>query len=1043
MIDALGLEVAAIRKKGGGTQIELHGGERVGRAEESWLYRFVVNEDLNLRDDTPIRVTAGQEVSGVIVSFKDGVLLVALEQDIGLEIAAARLNVDDSFLVERLKESLEKVRDGAAEFNRSAANRVLGLAHPETAEAEPHPLINGDGALNADQIRAVRLSLGSNTIFVWGPPGTGKTTTLARIVEAHYRAGRSVLLVSNTNIAVDTALERVAERLKGEPEFHQGLVIRQGPVVKEELRRRFGPQVILEEIVVQLGEGLRSEKDALTREAASLEAEERSLEAALRDLDALAKARQTLDARSRARETAQSMIAARQQEADRHRKKAAKLTTDLERARKMGAIRRFFSGLNPERLERERTAAKRQARAAVEAARGLAADLPKLDAELANLRKEVEKLSTKSASYPAEPQIRSRLKAFRKRLAEIRDRIAGIDGELAALEQEVLNRCRILATTVYRTYLGKAPSRRFDVVVIDEASMLMPPFVYYAAGLGTSSVTVAGDFRQLPPIVTSDGSLAEEWLKCDVFEKAGIPERLAKREPTPHLVSLGTQYRMSGPICALINDLFYADHPLRTDPVAGRGGGDFPLGTAPLLYVDSTPFHPWTALRVGTYSRYNLFHALLVRNLVLHLAETGFLPPADEPNDAVGAVAPYASQARLIQTLLDDRIGDQAAGIAATVHRFQGNEKRVILLDLTDSLGTKLGRFLCATRIQEDGARLLNVATSRARHHIVLVANFEYLRAKAPRDGFVRRLVDHFEEHGKALDLDALLPLAEREWIDGLHRVLPPTFDVPVGAAGAFTEGTFYPAFLKDLTRARETIVIFSPFATSAGTARWVDSLRAALARGVKTRIVTRPPEEFGGGWSGEVTELIQALRDLGIIVDLRARMHEKIAILDGRILWHGSLNILSHRDTHESMLRLESPAACQQLGRFLTTPVSRRGKENAPSLDAPENPECPKCGGPTVWKTGRFGIWFECEDTDCDGKVDPRRGRGQGRTGTARNRASGQCRVRRNRRASTGTGLPCPEPGCDGQLVERNGRYGLFLGCTNYPRCRHTENLE
>ena len=90
MIDALGLEVAAIRKKGGGTQIELRGGERVGEAEGSWLYRFIVAEDLNLRDDTPVRVTCGQEdVSGVLVSFRDGVLVVALEKDLGPKIAAA------------------------------------------------------------------------------------------------------------------------------------------------------------------------------------------------------------------------------------------------------------------------------------------------------------------------------------------------------------------------------------------------------------------------------------------------------------------------------------------------------------------------------------------------------------------------------------------------------------------------------------------------------------------------------------------------------------------------------------------------------------------------------------------------------------------------------------------------------------------------------------------------------------------------------------------------------------------------------------------
>lgn len=35
-----------------------------------------------------------------------------------------------------------------------------------------------------------------------------------------------------------------------------------------------------------------------------------------------------------------------------------------------------------------------------------------------------------------------------------------------------------------------------------------------------------------------------------------------------------------------------------------------------------------------------------------------------------------------------------------------------------------------------------------------------------------------------------------------------------------------------------------------------------------------------------------------------------------------------------------------------------------------------------------------------------------------------------------------CPE--CDtGYLVEREGQYGNFLGCTNYPNCDHTEQIE
>jgi len=355
----------------------------------------------------------------------------------------------------------------------------------------------------------------------------------------------------------------------------------------------------------------------------------------------------------------------------------------------------------------------------------------------------------------------------------------------------------------------------------------------------------------------------------------------------------------------VINQLFYSDYPIHTAPNLPQSE-NFPLGEGPLLYLNTALFHPWAAFRNGGYSRYNIFHAMLVRNMVVHLAEAGYLPPTGEPNDSVGVVTPYAAQAHLIYSLLNERLGYRAAGVAATVHRFQGNEKQTMVIDLTDSLGVPLGRFLRATRLEEDGSRLLNVAVSRAKHHVVLLGNFEYLRANAPRRGFARQLVDHFEEHGDALDVDALLPLAESSWVDGLHNVLPAAFTLPDGAAGAFTEVTFYPAFLSDLERAQDSVTVVSPYATGRGTRRWIDPLRIAIARGVRVRVLTRPPEDPPGN------RLVDALRTLGVSVILRARMHEKIAILDRRILWHGSLNIMSHRDTSESMLRIESAAACR-----------------------------------------------------------------------------------------------------------------------------------
>ena len=31
-----------------------------------------------------------------------------------------------------------------------------------------------------------------------------------------------------------------------------------------------------------------------------------------------------------------------------------------------------------------------------------------------------------------------------------------------------------------------------------------------------------------------------------------------------------------------------------------------------------------------------------------------------------------------------------------------------------------------------------------------------------------------------------------------------------------------------------------------------------------------------------------------------------------------------------------------------------------------------------------------------------------------------------------------CPK--CGGQLIMRDGKYGTFIGCTNFPKCRYTQ---
>ncbi|MGA5759475.1 AAA domain-containing protein [Nonomuraea bangladeshensis] len=79
-----------------------------------------------------------------------------------------------------------------------------------TARLSPMPPVRQHG-LNAEQNQAVAACCAAGLHAIWGPPGTGKTRVVAHALRALRKAGKSVLLVSGTNVAVDNALQRAAE----------------------------------------------------------------------------------------------------------------------------------------------------------------------------------------------------------------------------------------------------------------------------------------------------------------------------------------------------------------------------------------------------------------------------------------------------------------------------------------------------------------------------------------------------------------------------------------------------------------------------------------------------------------------------------------------------------------------------------------------------------------------------------------------------------------------------------------------------------------
>ncbi len=333
-------------------------------------------------------------------------------------------------------------------------------------------------------------------------------------------------------------------------------------------------------------------------------------------------------------------------------------------------------------------------------------------------------------------------------VAEIRETKA----ESSALRKTVLRNARIVGATCTTAYLT-GEIGEFDLVIVDEASMVIRPAVWFSAGLSSERVVISGDFRQIPSIVPTEQEAILQELELDSFTAT---ERT--KPDAPGLAMLTTQYRMHPEICELISGPMYEDK-LRTSLLRKKVPGRLPPNPfeKPLTIIDTSDIGSVESQNNG--SRFNKIHALLVRNFVRHLRLNGVI----ETNHDLGICTPYSAQARHIQKLLkEDSLGNLVQ--CGTVHRFQGDERRIVLLEIPESSGHRnLGQFVQGVPPDHIGARLINVAVSRAQEHFVVLANLTHLDKRLPARSLLRSILLKMKQQGRVVpggELDKLRPIA-------------------------------------------------------------------------------------------------------------------------------------------------------------------------------------------------------------------------------------------------------------------------------------------
>ncbi len=1011
---ALSALIDEIKRTGAGQKrYELENGIRAeGKAGEI-VYEFAFADEAELFEDAKVEVELpGRRIDASIISISSGRLWLATKEDLGAVLQRAVIVVDATALLEALKERIEQAGKGEIPLNRAIADGVVGRGkHP--ADPAPIPWAPSDTKLDQAQVKALEKALAASITYVWGPPGCGKTRMLGEVVRSAFEDGKRLLICSNTNKAVDQVLFKICESLGvRHPAMEEGRIVRLGQVAYDKLKSKYEAYVTVDGIVERRSAELKARRSRVQEEIARIDARTSSARGILSRFADLDTAQRSVAFHQEA--TKKLDQSGRELKAN-HQKILSRLAGFEEELRKRKGARFGLFRRKEEAIQR---------------------DIAIAQASQANVSAEIEKAKV---IYVEAKERFEGAKVGRDRIAE---RLAGLDRKAAEREIEradearaplvaelqeieakigelraaVLRDAKVLGATCTKIYLAVKQIGQVDMVLVDEASMVLLPMIWFAAGMAKERVVVCGDFRQIPPIVPTGQQAVFDVLGHDVFEATGID---GSRDD-PRMVLLDSQYRMDEEICQLISSPMYGGL-LKTAPeIVGRLRTKRPPSPygGTLTIVDTSDLWPFESVNAFR-SRFNLMHALLVRNLAWHFGQQGYI----EKKEDLAVCTPYAAQAKLIGKLLDnEKLGDLVQ--VGTVHSFQGDERSAVVLELPEGHGGAwmVGQFLQGVPPKQVGARLMNVAVSRAQNHLVVLANVTHLDRLLPSSALLRSILYDMQQRGRVIrgsDLLALRPIESD--LRGLIGVVNLDFDAET--LGLFNGSTFDAAVETDIKNANDSVVIFSGFVTPRRVGKLGDLLRLKVADGVKVRCVTRPPHLNGTMDPALGKEALDSLERIGCAVDCRARIHEKVVLIDKEIVWHGSLNVLSHTHrTDESMTRVVNAGFALALAANMSK-LRISNEKVLQTVAQAENPQCRQCGVRSVYYEGKRGPFFQCEDKcgwSANLKAVERDGRGQ--------------KVEGHESNFPVEGPPCPE--CKSKTRLRNGRFGPFYGCVKFPAC-------
>jgi|GEM_PF-871378 len=868
-------EIDALKKST--VAIDLSAGLLLGQQGRQYLYSFSAS---NLLEEPEENATANIEIAGqnfdcIFLNAQGLKIIVALPQIFGEVIPAAKLTVNGWLNLHRLQEKLRAAKKTGQDF-KLAEEVFNGAARPFGAVGSKAKFsYEAKDAPDFSQGQAIANSFSNSLAIICGPPGSGKTSTIARLVEAHVNAGRRVLLVCRTNGALNSALTSLVKPL-AKSVYGEGKIIRLGQ----------GDTGLFKQYPLLELDGAAAAVNAqLVKQREEVAARLKPLQDNLHRCQNLASTGELVKNLERETQRPEKLLS--QQERYRQlsveigetevRLKAAHQYLDPHvRATHIHDLTQRISTLN------------RHLQEITSNVQNLAAQNAAQMQELGQANFELARLMDETGLTPGD--VGQYIDVANRKLEQFDQNLTALDIEIAAAAQKTVSAAQVIGTTLNELVLSHLlTDETFDIVVLDEAATVPLPHLYWALSRATIGVTLVGDFNQLPAGHSQN-----------IFDHLNV-NTLAGAGSNKIISLLDTQYRIAPEIAQAASALYYGGLLKSDETTYQIGLNDSVFAAARLVIVDTSAVDPW-CINAASGSRSNIYSAGLAINLCRRLLN-------EHAQITVGLTTPYSHQAEILGKTLASE-GNRA--LSGTMKGFPAVQPTVMILDCVDGKGSK--RSWLDDDLSRQGKnhdqknstvpQLLNMSLFRAQAAFIIIVNLKYFAETQKGTTFMKFLAQLASAGAVKIDCKK---------VDDCFAARN-TRNTEIAAAN-----DFWKAFGQDLLAAQHSVLFVSPGLTLNRCQYFSEQLKAMVAQGLTVMVYTRPAAELQQEHEArEAASAIAHLKNIGITVKERSNLQQKIALIDERICWEGGLNILGQGSSLEHMRRCKSDALAAEVRRGL-----------------------------------------------------------------------------------------------------------------------------